>query len=87
MLVFLSTHRSVLTAWAAIWGVESTATLQGFRRVVVEVDVDVEVDVEEEEEEEEGGGREGMARRTFGGVSWRACRTSWPKEARCLIYW
>ena len=50
----------------------------------MEVDVDVEVDVEEEEE---GGGREGMARRTFGGVSWRACRTSWPKEARGLEYW
>lgn len=61
----------------------STATLQGLRRVLEEVEIDVDV----EEEEEEGGGREGMARRTFGGESWRACRTSCPKEARGLEYW
>lgn len=46
--------------------------------MVVDVDADVEV--------EEGGGREGMARRTFVGVSWSVCRTSCPKEARRLEY-
>lgn len=55
-----------------------TETLQGLRRVMVEVDVDVEV--------EEMGGREGMARRTLVGASWRVCRTSCPKEARDLEY-